>query len=76
MAETGAHFLLLRSKSDTAQGPTRLDAGTAVAKPLAPAVVHHCVRPYSDENTTSRPICEVKHRQAQIVLGSVMTREP
>ena len=33
------------------------------------------VRPYYAENTTSRPICEVKQRQAQVVLRSVMTRE-
>ncbi len=26
------------------------------------------VRPYYAENTTSRPICEVKQRQAQLVL--------
>ena len=34
------------------------------------------VRPYLVESTTSRPICEVKQLQAQLVLRSVMTREP
>ena len=34
------------------------------------------VRPYLVENTTSRPICEVKQPQAQLVLRSVMTWEP
>ena len=34
------------------------------------------VRPYFGESTTSRPICEVKHQQAALVLRSVMTREP
>ena len=33
-------------------------------------------RPYFGESTTSRPICEVKHQQAALVLRSVMTREP
>ena len=28
-----------------------------------------CLRPYYNENTRSRPITEVKHRQAGIVLG-------
>ena len=28
-----------------------------------------CLRPYHDENTRSRPITEVKHRRAGIVLG-------
>ena len=36
----------------------------------------HCVRPYLVESTTSRPICEVKQPQAQLVLRSVMTWEP
>ena len=34
------------------------------------------VRPHLVENTTSRPICEVKQPQAWLVLRSVMTREP
>lgn len=34
------------------------------------------VRPYLVENTISRPICEVKQPQAQLVLRSVMTWEP
>ena len=35
-----------------------------------------CVRPHLVESTTSRPICEVKQPQAQLVLRSVMTWEP
>lgn len=31
---------------------------------------------YETESTASRPICEVKQRQAKLVLRSVMTREP
>ena len=30
---------------------------------------HECLRPYYDENTRSRPITEVKHHRAGIVLG-------
>ena len=33
------------------------------------------VRPYYGESTTSRSICEVKHRQAQLVLRWAITRE-
>ena len=29
----------------------------------------YCLRPYHDEYTRSRPITEVKHRRARIVLG-------
>ncbi len=44
---------------------------------LAPFVdSYFWVRPYLVESTTSRPICEVKHQQAALVLRSVMTREP
>ena len=44
---------------------------------LAPFVDSYLwVRPYLVESTTSRPICEVKHQQAALVLRSVMTREP
>ena len=38
--------------------------------------IQRWVRPYLVESTTSRPICEVKQLQAQLVLRSVMTREP
>ena len=31
--------------------------------------VAKCLRPYHDEYTRSRPITEVKHRRAGIVLG-------
>ena len=33
------------------------------------------VRPHYSESTTSRPICEVKHCQAQLVLRWAITRE-
>ena len=32
-------------------------------------MVNGCLRPYHDEYTRSRPITEVKHRRARIVLG-------
>ena len=37
--------------------------------------VYHYLRPYNRESTASRPICEVKHVLAQIVVRWVTTRE-
>ena len=36
---------------------------------------HQCLRPYHVENTSSRPITEVKQRRARLVLGWVTAWE-
>jgi hypothetical protein len=36
---------------------------------------HKCIRPYPSENTTSRPICQVKHWRAHSVLRSETSLE-
>jgi hypothetical protein len=66
-APKGANFFLRADPTHRRRAPT----------PPTPLPHAPCwVRPYFGESTTSRPICEVKHQQAALVLRSVMTREP
>ncbi len=59
-------------------GSARTLAGDTQAQtpPLLNPQAWNWVRPHLVENTTSRPICEVKQPQASLVLRSVMTWEP
>ena len=61
----------------SSQPPTPNKRFLANALGSVPCLLHAplCVRPHLAESTVSRPICEVKQLQAQLVLRSGMTRE-